>query len=170
VLAEVNGAQLTLTAPLAGDHPAGAAVWAVTQFYTLGVVVSAEPAGATQVEVAGAAPAAGSLVTLGASGYGLVTAVAHGPGGVRGAGSLTLVGGLVTDTADPPAPIPGARVRIAELNELTHTDAQGRFGFGVVPHGSYELTVTAPGYAEETKTVRVPAVAADEFRVRLAGA
>ncbi len=67
------------------------------------------------------------------------------------AGPIT---GVVRDTSG--APLPNARVTIAELSRSTTTGGDGSFSFRSVRPGTYHLDVTLLGYAPSHVTVVVP--------------
>ena len=58
-------------------------------------------------------------------------------------------------------PIVGATVDLVELRRLARTDAKGVYVFEDVPAGTYAVTVTAQGYADQVRQVAVPGEDAD---------
>ena len=66
--------------------------------------------------------------------------------------SKSLVQGTVTESSKK-APVSGAIIRLG--NRQTLSDEQGRFNFGRIAGGSYELTVNSLGYKDYSKTVTV---------------
>jgi len=52
-------------------------------------------------------------------------------------------------------PLPGATVRIAELNRITRTDAKGEFEFAKIPNGTYKVFASIIGYASGMSIVQV---------------
>jgi hypothetical protein len=159
-----------VTPPLRANHAAGAGIVPVIEGSPLGELNRAAAAGDSELEVAGhAAPPAGAVVQAGAD-HGRVDAVSERPGAIGSHDSMALIRGIVTDTGDPAVPIPGAHVRLVELNHEVRTDVAGRYGFGLTPGGEYTLRVSAAGYADKTQAVTVPATGQNEFRVRMSPA
>jgi protocatechuate 3,4-dioxygenase beta subunit len=62
--------------------------------------------------------------------------------------------GTVTDRLTG-VPIPGARLRLVELELEVVTDSSGRYLFPDIPSGEYTLTAEAPGYRPVALKVRV---------------
>src|SRR5207247_4033673 len=64
------------------------------------------------------------------------------------------IAGTVTDSSG--AAVPGAAVSVKSDALLaarsTHTEADGSYLFDLLPPGSYELTVTAPGFRTQSQT------------------
>jgi 5-formyltetrahydrofolate cyclo-ligase len=63
--------------------------------------------------------------------------------------------------------VQGARVVVQELQRAATTGADGRFVFGTLPPGGYTLKVSAPGFADATRVVAVPATGVDEYTLRM---
>lgn len=86
------------------------------------------------------------------------------PGGV--AEDTVLIRGQVVDASTGEA-LPGAHVRIVELNrsELTHRD--GEFHFSRLAPGKYTLTVERLGYRRETRSIEVGSGASPILRIPL---
>jgi hypothetical protein len=66
-----------------------------------------------------------------------------------------VVSGLVRDNVGA---LPGAEVRLVELNRKTWTDARGHFRLEAVPAGRVTIAVRLPGFASLRFTVAVPLV------------
>lgn len=62
--------------------------------------------------------------------------------------------GKVTDATNGTA-IEGATVDITEANLATQTGVNGRYRQGGIENGTYDVTVSAPGYANQTATVTI---------------
>ena len=63
--------------------------------------------------------------------------------------------------------LPGAEVRLVELNRSTITDAEGAFAFDALPGGRYTLGVHLPGYASVHRAVSLPEPAPIVVRLEL---
>ncbi|MDQ7052663.1 MAG: carboxypeptidase-like regulatory domain-containing protein [candidate division KSB1 bacterium] len=66
------------------------------------------------------------------------------------------------------SPLAGAQVRIAELNQVTRTDASGRFSFEVQP-GAYQLEASYQCFKSEPVVVQVGLGQTSEVQMDLAG-
>ncbi len=53
-------------------------------------------------------------------------------------------------------PLAGAVVSIPELAESVVTDEEGRYDFGVIPHGNYTISIVKDGFAPQSLQVEVP--------------
>ncbi|RZN41680.1 MAG: DUF4255 domain-containing protein [Methanosarcinales archaeon] len=64
--------------------------------------------------------------------------------------TIIRLGGIVTNDADPPAPIIGAEVTLVDLNRApvgkTFSDSEGKFTSERLSEGEYTIKVSAPGY------------------------
>jgi iron complex outermembrane receptor protein len=65
------------------------------------------------------------------------------------------VEGIVQDSAG--TPLPNVQVIVVQLNRVTTTSGEGRFGFTGLPSGAYHLTALLVGYAPAHADVTVPA-------------
>ncbi len=72
--------------------------------------------------------------------------------GLASAASAQVLDGRVTDQTGA-APLEGARVVLEELNRTTTTDRFGKYRFGGVPEGTYNLTVSYIGAPNATMPV-----------------
>jgi hypothetical protein len=81
------------------------------------------------------------------------------------AASAFAAGSLSGRVVDPQgAAVPGATVKLdaaAGFHLNTRSDGEGRYRFGSVPEGAYDLKVAAPGFAEAVQFVTVTAEAAE---------
>jgi hypothetical protein len=82
--------------------------------------------------------------------------------------SFALAGRVVE--AGTTHPVPGARLELKPTGRSATTDASGRFRFANVRTGGYELTVAAPGYKHQRRSVVVPPDAAGAYDTELAPA
>ncbi len=64
-------------------------------------------------------------------------------------------GGIHGTVKSGDKPVPGATVRIVELDRVARTDAKGEFDFPNVPNGTYKVFVRIIGYAPATNIVTI---------------
>jgi Carboxypeptidase regulatory-like domain len=170
------GVTVPIAPALQGIHAVGAALRRVTDRADAGVLHLAATAGGAEVVVSGEQAARlhpGDVVGLGPPGgtaYHQVTANSPVTGGVvRSAETLVQIGGLITDRDRPPNPVAGASVLLVELRLAATTAADGRFVFTNLNPSPDPLTlrVTAAGYVQGEKKVRVPSQGRDEYHLPL---
>jgi Pvc16 N-terminal domain/Carboxypeptidase regulatory-like domain len=66
------------------------------------------------------------------------------------------IGGRIFEAANPQNLIAGALVRLVERDQLATTNNRGQFSFTRLPEGTYTLEVSREGFADQTRSVRVP--------------
>jgi hypothetical protein len=99
------------------------------------------------------------LQSQGKSNYFQVTGISVSQMGLDEAGTLFQVGGIVTNSADSPAPILGAKVTLLDAEGAyvagAVSDPEGRYFFKKLPpvEGKYTLKVEAEGYKDITETI-----------------
>ncbi|MGH9868583.1 MAG: TonB-dependent receptor [Candidatus Polarisedimenticolia bacterium] len=86
--------------------------------------------------------------------FSLVTYLAAQPAVLHAAEGSVLTGKVIAQHSQQP--IVGATVELVELRRKTRTNPDGVYKFEGLAAGSYTLTVTAAGYAEQTKQVQLP--------------
>jgi outer membrane receptor protein involved in Fe transport len=74
--------------------------------------------------------------------------------------------GVVEDQAGR---LPGAEVRLVELERATITDAEGRFSMSAVPRGTFTLRVHLDGFSTSERQVQVPRDAFVSIRLEFGG-
>lgn len=77
------------------------------------------------------------------------------------------IGGTVRSSIAANPPVPKATVLLIESDETRTTDSEGHFSFSPLAAGTFNLKVTAPGFAEKTKAVTVPSTTPEEYDVTL---
>jgi len=82
-----------------------------------------------------------------------------------GAGAGNTVTGLIVE-AGGNDPLPGAQVRLVELDRVVFSDSGGRFSFGNVPPGTFTIGVHLAGYSSFHEVIEVPGAA--DFTIELA--
>ena len=163
-----GGNLVNLAAPLRFDHVANTALHRVVDGDSLGVLaavastsseaVSVDERVATQINVGDVL----KFETAPQATYAQVTSI-----GVRKRGlsasveTLVQIGGRVLQTGAPGAVITGAKVELAELGLVAHSDAQGRFRFANLSPGSYRLWAEAQGFKAAEKSIQVPGALGD---------
>jgi hypothetical protein len=66
------------------------------------------------------------------------------------------IGGRIFEAANPQNPIAGVRVRLVERDQIATTNNRGQFSFTRLPEGTYTLEVSREGFADQTRSIRVP--------------
>ena len=66
------------------------------------------------------------------------------------------IGGRIFEAANPQNLIAGAQVRLVERDQLATTNNRGQFSFTRLPEGTYTLEVSREGFADQTRSIRVP--------------
>ena len=69
--------------------------------------------------------------------------------------SQTTIHGTVLD-AQTQLPVVGATVYIPKLEKGSIADFDGKFSFGDLPHGSFELVTSSMGYSSTTTRINIP--------------
>lgn len=92
-----------------------------------------------------------------------------GPGSSE---TIVQIGGVVTNSADVPAPIIGAKVILSDSGGApvgeTFSDSEGRFTFKRIVKGEYIINVSAQGYKEEEKTLEgITLVTTEDLIIKL---
>jgi hypothetical protein len=77
------------------------------------------------------------------------------------------IGGRVTDNAEPPNGIEGARVKIVEPDKNTITDSMGYYSFSNLTPGRFGFEISSAGFEDKTVQFTVPAQESGGYDVRL---
>jgi hypothetical protein len=76
------------------------------------------------------------------------------------------IGGTVRD-ANTQAVIPNAQLSLANTDRSATSDAEGHFGFSLLPAGNYTLNANAAGFQAASKNIAVPAAVANAYDINL---
>ena len=101
-------------------------------------------------------PTSGPMMTAASLGVGEIPRPATAGFGLGKAPAAYLIGGIVRDSASPPAVISGVWVRVQETGQTDVTDQDGQFRIDRLSPGSYTLTARAAGFHDGSLPVKVP--------------